>query len=93
MALVATVSKTSVKTVMGGLYTMTFNMVLTDGDKEVLNKEYSIKYRTGDSIPSKKKAITSMMQRDIDDYKMGNDILKKPAMDKLAMNIGKSLGV
>jgi len=48
MTLAVTVSKKSVTKVMDKLWNITMNMVMTDNGVEVLNKDYSVRYRPGD---------------------------------------------
>ena len=90
MALIATVSKTSVTKVQAGLWTINLNMVLTD-DVDVLNMDYSVYYRPGDSIATKEAMFTSMMQADIDKYKSEQTIYNSAALDTAVTNVEAAL--
>lgn len=71
---IATVTKKSVSKNMENLWDVTMNMTLTDESVEVINKDYSMRCRTGDAIGSKMDQLKKLMQADIDDYKAGQAI-------------------
>ena len=93
MALVATVTKSSVSKVMPKLWNIVLNMTLIDDGVEVINKDYSVRYRTGDHIPSKTDEFTSMMQYDIDKYKSEQVIYTAAALNTAVADIGEALVV
>jgi len=91
MALVATVEKTAVIYRMPKMWDIVMNMTLVDDGAEVLNKDYSIVYRTGDEIATKIAQLTSMMQYDINKYKAEKSIYTAPALDAAVIDIGNAL--
>ena len=93
MALVATVSKKSVTEVQSKLWNVTLNMTMDDGAEEVLNKDYSLHYRPGDSIAAKQDAWIAMMQADIDKYKGEQTIYNAAAMNTVVTNVQAGLVV
>ena len=74
MVLVVTVTKQGVTQVMNDLWNVTLNMTLTDDSAEVVNKDYSLHYRPGDSLGDRRDAWIAMMQADIDEYKSEQEI-------------------
>jgi hypothetical protein len=92
MALVATISKKSVTLVQHKLWEVTLNMILTD-DVEVLNKDYAVRYRTGDSVQAKAERFADMMQEDIEKYKSEQMIFNAPALDTVVTNVQAALEV
>lgn len=93
MALISTVTKKSVTEVQSKLWNITLNMVLTDNSVEVLNTDYSLKYRPGDSIAAKQATWIVMMQVDIDKYKSERNIFNAAALNTVVTNVGSALGV
>ena len=93
MVLTATVTKKSVTEVQDKLWNVTLNMTLKDGAEEVLNKDYALHYRPGDSIAAKKNAWTATMQADIDKYKGEKTIKNAAALNTVVTNVGSALVV
>lgn len=93
MTLVVTVTKQRVSERQTGLYNITLNMIVTDGGKEVINKDYSARYRPHDTISTKLDAFTTPMQKDIDVYKSEQLIYKKAAIGTLVTNVKNALVV
>ena len=93
MALVATVTKSSVSKVMDKLWNITLNMTLTDDAVEAINKYYSVEYIPGDSIPAKTDEFSSMMQYDIDKYKSEQVIYTAAALNTAVTDIEGALVV
>jgi len=91
MALTVLVTKKSVTKVMDKLWDVSVNMVLTDNAVEVINKDYSLHYRTGDSVGAKQTAWIAMMQADIDKYKSEQGIYNAAALDTVVTNVGNAL--
>ena len=91
MTLTMTVSKKPVTKVMDKLWNVTMNLVLADDGVEVLNKDYSVRYRTGDNIAAKEKTIADMMQADIEKYKSERQIYLAAALDTAVTNVQKRL--
>ena len=93
MAIIATVTKQSVSLCMPKLWYIKLNLTLIDGGIEVLSKDYSVKYKTGGSIPSKKAEFIVRMQADIDKYKSEQAIYKSAALNTAVTGIGNALEV
>ena len=93
MVLTATVTKKSVTEVQDKLWNVTLNMTLKDGAEEVLNKDYALHYRPGDSIAAKKNAWIATMQADIDKYKGEKTIKNAAALNTVVTNVGSALEV
>ena len=93
MALVATVTKKSVSEIMDKLWNVTLNMTLTDDSIEVVNKDYALHYRPGDSIAAKQATWIAMMQADIDKYKSEQTIFNAAALNTVVTNVGSALEV
>ena len=71
MALVPTVTKVSVKESMDKMWIVTLNLSVEDDVlvEEVINQDFSLRYRQGQDIEAKVKAIKDEVQEAIDDYK------------------------
>ncbi len=69
MALTLQVTKKSVQTSQSGLWIITLNLQGLDGATEVINQDFQIRYKTGQDVEVKVKAIQEEMQRFIDNYK------------------------
>ena len=93
MALIPTVTKKSVTRQMPKLWNITLNMILTDGSVEVLNKDYSVKYRTGDDISLKTDLFIKQMQKDIDNYKSEQAIFTNAQLDTAITTVQEGLVV
>ena len=93
MAIIATVTKKSVTEVQHKLWNVTLNMVLTDNSVEVINKDYSVKYRTGDSVAAKQSTWVAMMNADIEKYKSEKTIFNAAALATVVTNVGSALEV
>lgn len=93
MALVATVTKKSVSKIMDKMWHITMNLVLTDNSVEVLTKDHSVRYRTGDSISGKVSEFIDLMQYDIDKYKSEQNIFTNAQLDTAVTNVQAGLEV
>jgi len=91
MVLTATVTKKSVTEVQSKLWSVSLNMTLKDGTNEVLNKDYALHYRPGDSIAAKKNAWIATMQADIDKYKGEKTIKNAATLNTVVTNVGNAL--
>lgn len=91
MVLTATVTKKSVTEMQSKLWDVSLNMTLEDGGVEVLNKDYALQYRPGDSIAAKKNAWIAMMQADIDAYKGEQNIFNAAALNNVVTNVQAAL--
>ena len=81
MTLLVTVTKKSVSKIMDKLWNISMNMTLSDETAEVVNKDYSIRYRTGDNIGEKTNQLIEQMQADIDKYKDEQAIFVNAQLD------------
>jgi len=81
MALTATVTKKSVTQTMDKLWSIALNLSVTDGAVEVLNQDFSLKYRPGQDVAEKVKAVRDEMQKTIDDYKGEQQLLNHAHLD------------
>jgi len=93
MALVATVTKKSVSKVMDKMWHILMNLILTDNSVEVINQDYSVRYRTGDSISDKTAIFINLMQYDIDKYKSEQNIFTHAQLDTAVTNVQAGLEV
>jgi len=93
MALVATVTKAGVTKVMDKMWNISMNLALTDDSVEVINADYSVRYRTGDSVAAKESEFIALMQTDIDKYKSEKTIYDVPAFGTAVTNVGAALEV
>ncbi len=93
MALTVTVTKKSVSLIMSKMWHITLNMVLKENAIEVLNKDYSIRFRTGGSISLKVAGFIKLMQDDIDKYKSEQQIFTAASLDTAIINIQAGLEV
>lgn len=92
MALTATVTKKSVSLVQEKLYEVTFKLILTD-TTEVFNKDYSIKYRTGQTISTLTNKFIKLMQDDIDKYKAEQVIFNATQLNTSLSNVNSGLNL
>ena len=93
MALTTTVTKKSVSLSQPKMWMITLNMSLKDNAVEVLNKDYSVKYKTGDSVPSKTVTFIELMQADINGYKSEQLIYNNIQLDTVVTNVQAGLVV
>ncbi len=69
MALTIFVTKKSVTQSQSGLWNITLNLVCKDGTPEVINQDFSMRYKVGQDVEVVVKKIQEEMQRVIDYYK------------------------
>ena len=93
MALTATVTKKQVRKVINNLFGISMNMVLTDGEVEVINKDYTIRYRKGDVISEKINQLVNSMQDDIDKYKEESVLYNNAQLDTAVSSVQAALEV
>ena len=91
MALTATVTKKSVAYMMPDMWSVSINVVLFDGSVEVWDRDYSVRYRAGDTIEAKQAKLIEMAKADIDKYKSEQMIFDAPAFDDVVANIQTAL--
>lgn len=93
MILTATVIKKSVTKNADELWDISMNMTLTDETVEVVNKDYSIRYRTGDDIGAKTNQLIEQMQADIDKHKAEQAIFVNAQLDTAVSTVQAGLVV
>ena len=93
MALTLQISKKAVSKVRPRMWNITMNLVLLDDLVEVLNKDYSVKFRTGDVMKDKEIEFAKMMQADINKYKAEQNILTSTTFDNAVANVTAQLVV
>ena len=91
MALIATVTKKSVIKTQDNRYDISFNLILTDDVVEVINADYSCRYRIGDNISSKLAIIGADMQKAIDTYKAQKTVFNSTALNNAVTTIQNGL--
>ena len=87
MALTANVTKKGVTYMMPNMWSVSINIVLSDGSVEVWDRDYSVRYRAGDVIAAKQAKLIEMAKADIDKYKSEQMIFDTPAFDDVVTNI------
>ena len=93
MTLLVTVTKKSVSKMMDKLWNISMNMTLTDETVEIINKDYSIRYRTGDDIGGKMNQLIEQMQADIDKYKAEQAFFTNAQLDTAVSTVQAGLVV
>jgi len=93
MALTKEVTKKPVTKIMDKMWNITVNLILNNDAVEVLNKDFSVRYRTGDVISTKEAEFIELMQASIDAYKSEQQIYNAPALDTAVTNISNGLEV
>jgi len=68
MALVATTAKARVVNVQPGLWNIVIHVEVRDNGTVVIDKEYSVFYRSGDKLGDKVSKFVDIIQPDIDKY-------------------------
>lgn len=91
MAIVATVTKKSVVLVMPGQWIITINLSCADGEAEVINKDVSFDYKTGDNIGLKNQYALIECQKIIDKYKAEQSIYNNALFDNLVTYVNTNL--
>lgn len=91
MALTKIVSKKSVSYTQSKLHTIIFNLVLKEGETEVLNKDISCQFHDGDSPATKVALVISLMQEEINHYKSAQVIFNNTVLDNAVTTISEGL--
>jgi hypothetical protein len=91
MALTANVVKKAVTGSQQGINIITMTLTITDTAGAGFVKDYSVEYRTGDSIPVKVAAFIAQMNSDILIYKNQQAIFTAAALDTAVTNIAGGL--
>jgi long-subunit fatty acid transport protein len=93
MALTATVTKKSAIKTPDNRYDISFNLILTDDAVEVINADYSCRYKTGDNVSSKLAIIITDMQNDINKYKAQKTVFNSTVLNNAVTTIQNGLTV
>lgn len=91
MALTINVTKVSVNTSQEKLYLITLNLRCLDLGVEVINQNFSIKYRPGQYVEEKAKGAIEEMQKVIDNYKVEQLIYNHTKLDQAVVGIEGAL--
>jgi hypothetical protein len=91
MALNCMITKKSVLKQQDKLYNITVNLSLKDDTTEVLNQDFSIRYRTGDNVATKKTELQTKIQAVIDNYKAEQVLFNATAFTTLCSQIQTGL--
>jgi hypothetical protein len=83
----AIVTKKSVRYVQEKMHNITFNLVVSDGGVEVINKDFSCQYQPGETPAQKVAILTKEMQVEIDRYKAEQVIFNSTALNTAVTNI------
>jgi len=90
MALTINISKVSVSKQMEGLWNITLNLKCDD-TTEVINQDFSIRYRTGQDITEVINKIQNKMQKCINDYKSERQIFNHQKLDDAIVTLQENL--
>ena len=93
MTLTATVIKKSVTKNADELWNISMNMILTDESIEIINKDYFIRYISGDDIVEKTNQLKTQMQADIDKHKAEQAIFVNAQLDTAVTTVQAGLVV
>ncbi|KKM22151.1 hypothetical protein LCGC14_1628200 [marine sediment metagenome] len=91
MPLTVEVTKVSVTEQMNKLWNITLKLRLLDITVEVFDKDFSIRYRTGEDIAAKEAKLQIIMQEAIDDYKAEQVIFDHTKTDTIVTNLNNNL--
>lgn len=91
MALVITVIKKEVSLQQDKLWNIILNMICTDAAVEVINQDFSTRYRTGDDIDDKTAGLFADMQAVIDEYNAEQVVFDHAKMDTLVTYLNSNL--
>ena len=66
---------------MDGLWNIIINHLYKEDSTELINRNYSVKSKTGQDAEEKVKNLLEEMQKAIDDYKNEQNVLASAALD------------
>jgi len=89
----AEITKVSVNLVMEKMWHITLNLKLMDGVDELLSKDFSERYRTGQTISEIVERFREDMQAEIEKYKSEQQISNNPQLATAITNLQNSLVV
>ncbi|KKM65970.1 hypothetical protein LCGC14_1485890 [marine sediment metagenome] len=91
MVLTLTVEKRSVTETMDKMWSIVLNLSALDGTEVVINKDFTLKYRSGQDVEEKVKALLTEMQEAIDDYKSEQAIFNHTKLDTAVTYLNNNL--
>lgn len=92
MALIILVTKKSVTQVQEGLWNITLNLICNDGVPEVINQDFSMRYKTGQDVEVVVKKIQEEMQKVINYYKSSQFIFNHAKLATAITYLNTNLG-
>ncbi len=93
MTITVNVTKKSVSLIQKDLYAITLNLSLTEDLVEILNKDFTERYRTGQVISTVTAKFINSMQAEINKYKAEQTIFNRAQLDTAVINIKNGLVV
>jgi len=91
MALAVTVTKKAVTQNQEGMWHITLNMVCTDSAVEVINQDYTMRYKTGNDIEVVVKKSLEEMQRTINYYKSSQVVFNHTKLNNAVTYLNTNL--
>jgi len=91
MPLTILITKKSVTQSQDGLWNITLNLACKDGVPEVINQDFSVRYKTGQDIGVVVKKIQEEMQRVINFYKSSQVILNHAKLATAITDLNSNL--
>jgi hypothetical protein len=85
------VQKKSVVRQQDKLYNITVNLSVKEGTIELLNRDFSFRYRTGDNVNKRYTEILKEMQEYINNYKAEQVLLNATAITTVVNNLQTNL--
>jgi hypothetical protein len=86
-----TVSKKSVVRQQDKLYNITVNLSVKEGTVELINQDFSFRYRTGDAVNKTYAEVLTKMQAAINNYKAEKTLLDATAFTTVINNLQTNL--
>ena len=88
-ASISTIELTKVRVVepMPKMYAITVNLKCLDGETELLNRDFTINHKIGNSVDYSVDKFRTMMQEEIDKYKREQQILNAQILDSAIMEL------
>lgn len=91
MALIITMTKARVDYVQPNLWNLVLHAEIRDGATLVIDQDYFVIYRPGNTIIDKRDELIAMVQKDIDQYINGQVIFNNADLAKLIGNVKSGL--
>ena len=92
-ASISTIELTKVRVIepMPKMYAITVNLKCLDGETELLNRDFTINHKIGNSVDYSVDKFRTMMQEEIDKYKREQQILNAQILDSAIMELKGNL--